>query len=205
MLSEEEKRWLAVGIAINKGLLPVLRRFAKQGMEKHYKSLSKKHSLKKLTYQQARSDPALRLLKFENINGNCLNEPRKPLAYNYSVENAVELAKLYLPERYTHFSAFDELEGLDVILILLIHNEPEPIFFSQDEANSIQSAADDCKKNVIDKWATPDFIDWTETFSVTCFSKLKVLVQSLRLPDQEERETLSALSHWQAKGTFHFP
>lgn len=201
MSSEEERRWLALGIAMNQGLLPVLRKFAKLGMEKHYKSLAMKHSLKKLTYEQARNDTALQNLKFENINGNCRNKLRKPLAYNYSVESAVDLAKLYLPERYTHFLDFDELQDLDIILFLLIHNEPEPIFTSQDESNPIQSAADDFKKNVRDKWATPNFADWTEKFSVTCFSKLKVLVESLRLTDQKERDTLRTLSHWQATAT----
>ena len=44
-LGENQKRWVVIGICLNRLLLPVLRDFASQEIPKHYTSLKSKHGI----------------------------------------------------------------------------------------------------------------------------------------------------------------
>ena len=79
MVSDEEKRWIVVGIAMNKVAAPVLRDAMKQGMDTDYANLDRHCqlltppcTLTTLNHGLARADPILRNLKFQNINNNHL-------------------------------------------------------------------------------------------------------------------------------------
>ena len=75
MVSDEEKRWIVVGIAMSKVAAPVLRDAVKQGMDTNYANLDghcqllhPPCTLKTLTHGVVRADPIFGRLKFENIN-----------------------------------------------------------------------------------------------------------------------------------------
>ena len=83
MVSDEEKRWLVFGLAMNKVAVPVLRRFVQQGMVKQYASLDTycgsltiPCNLQTLTYGHVATDAVLKHLKFQNINNNLLLRAR---------------------------------------------------------------------------------------------------------------------------------
>ena len=102
MVSDEEKRWIVVGIAMNKVAAPVLRDAVKQGMDTNYTNLDRHcqllHppcTLKTLTHGVVRADPILKNLKFQNINSNHL--VHGVCNYNFNISSSVDLAKLYLP------------------------------------------------------------------------------------------------------------
>ena len=72
MVSYEEKRWIVVGIAMNKVAAPVLRDAVKQGMDTNYANLDRHcqllHppcTLKTLTHGVVRADPIFGRLKFK--------------------------------------------------------------------------------------------------------------------------------------------
>ena len=204
--SEEEKRWVVVGIAINKILAPVLRDVVKQGMDTHFTNLDTYCSgltttctLGTLTYHQVNGDPNLRRLKFQNINNNLVNHGNHISLYNYSVNSSVDLAKLYLRDKHlAEFSAFDESLDMTAILQLLQFNNYHPAaIFSA----AIQTSADAVRKDVRNKWGHFDVTEWTEAFFNDCFSKLETLVRSLGLTGGKEKTTLNQLSDWQTKGT----
>ena len=207
--SEEEKRWVVIGIAINKVVAPVLRDVVKQAMDTHFTNLDTYCSglttpctLATLTYHQVNGDPNLRRLKFQNINNNLVNHGNHISLYNYSVNSSVDLAKLYLRDKHlAEFSAFDESLDMTAILQLLQFNNyhPAAIFPA-----AIQTSADAVRKDVRNKWGHFDFTEWTEAFFNDCFSKLETLVRSLGLTGGKEKTTLDQLSEWQTKGTYRF-
>ena len=208
MVSDEEKRWLVVGIAMNKVAAPVLRDFIKQGMDTHYANNTCCHgvttpcALNTLTYHQVNADPNLKRLKFQNINNNRNNHGNHKNLYNYNVSSSVDLAKLFLPDYLAQFSGFDESLDISAILRLLGCTNPAPIFLSPNPVMSIQLAADDVRENVRNKWGHCNVTDWTEVLFNYCFSKLETLVRSLRLTGGLEKTTLDQLSDWQTKGTY---
>jgi len=206
-MSDEEKRWLVVGIVMNKVAAPVLRDFIKQGMDTHCANNTYCHgltthcALNTLTYHLVNADPNLRRLKFQNINNNLNNHGNHKNLYNYNVNSSVDLAKLFLPDYLAKFSGFDESLDMSAILRLLGFNNPVPIFHSP--SNRIQSSADDVRENVRNKWGHCNVTDWTEVLFNDCFSKLEKLVKSLGLTGGVEKTTLDQLSDWQTKGTHH--
>ena len=124
MVSDEEKRWIVVGIAMNKVAAPVLRDVVKKGMDTNYANLDRHcqllhppYNLKTLTRGVVQADPILKNLKFQNINNNHLVHDVRN--YNFKINSSVDLAKLYLPDYLAQFSAFDESLDMTAILRLL--------------------------------------------------------------------------------------
>ena len=206
MISEEEKRWVVVGIAITKVVAPVLRDVIKQRMDTHFTNLDTYCSglttpctLKTLTHHLVNGNPNLRDLKFRNINNNHDNHRFKTNLYNYSVNSSVDLAKLYLRDAYlAKFTAFDESLDMTAILQLLQFNNYYPAaIFSPD----VQTSADAVRKDVRNEWAHCNVTNWTEAFFNNCFSKLETLVKMLGPKKDRLKTTLDQLSEWQKKGT----
>ena len=202
MTTDEQKRWMVVGIAMIKVIAPVLRDVVNQGITAHYKYFDTSlHSrkLNALTYADFRSKPSLKNLKFENINNNSQTYKKDKKKYNFNVLSELDLAKLYLPHYLATFSAFDESLDLCTILRLLGYNNPKPIFPSPDPMLLIHTAADAVRDNVRNKWAHANLNDWTEAFFKDCFAKFEDLVKSVGIGAKEQK-ILDQLHHWQTKG-----
>ena len=206
MISDEEKRWVVVGIAMQT-VAPVLRSFVKQGMESHYKNidgyLSSRRTpctLSTLTFLQLNIDSTLKSLKFENVNNNIQTHGKRKQLYNYNVCSPVDLAKLYLPGYLAQFSSFDDSLDMTGILRLLGVDRPAPIFRSPNPLISIQFAADEVRENVRNKWAHYEAAEWSQEFFKECFDKLEKLVRSLQLTDGVEKSILEQLYDWKTRG-----
>ena len=202
MVSDEEKRWIVVGIAMNKVAAPVLRDVIKTGIDTHYddldKHLSPSCTLKTLTCHYANTDPHLKKLKFQNINNNSVLHGNDKKKYNFTINSSVDLSKIYLPGHLAMFSAFDKSLDMTAILNLLgiSFYQPKPIF-----SVLTQASADDVRKNVRNKWGHFNVSDWSDTFYDNCFVQLQALVKSLGLTGDMEKKTLDELIDWQTKGT----
>ena len=204
MVSDEEKRWTVVGIAMNKVAAPVLRDAVKQGMDTNYANLDSHcqllHppcTLKTLTHGVVRADPILKNLKFQNINNNDHLYGKRYSSYSYSINDSIDLAKLYLPDYLAQFSAFDDSLDMTAILRLLGLKSymPTAVFSPHSQA-----LADDVKDNVRNKWGHVDVTEWTDALFNDCFDKLKTLVRSLGLTADVEKKALDQLYDWQTKG-----
>ena len=209
-LSKEEKRWIVVGIAMNKVAAPVLRDAVKQGMDTHYgkldnhcQSLAPSCTLQSITLGFVKSHRSIfRNLKFRNINDNENKHGTAESKYNYKINDSIDLAKLYLPDYLAQFSAFNESLDMAAILRLLGSNKYVPTaVFSPDTQNS----ADDVRENVRNKWGHFNETEWTDTFFHDCFDKMKTLVKSLGLAADVEENTLAQFVEWQSKGKFSQP
>ena len=205
--SDNDKRWLVTLIASNKIVAPVLREIVKQGMDKLYAFLDGQLSgltppcnLTTLTYATCPT-PLRKDLQFQNINDNLNNHGKKKVDYNYNVNTAVDLAKLYLPGFLAVFSAFDESMDLSAALRLLgCKKYPTQIFFSSNPFVAVQSLADDVRENVRNPGGHFKESDWTQNFFDQCFDKLEALVNSLVLPAIEKKDLLDQLSERRTKG-----
>ena len=209
-VSKEEKRWIVVGIALNKVALPVLRDAVKQGMDTHYvqldnhcQSLAPSCTLQSITLGFVNSHRSMfRNLKFENINDNENSHGKSRRNYNYAINDSIDLAKLYLPAYLAQFSAFNESLDMAAILRLLGSNNYVPTaVFRSDTQNS----ADDVRENVRNKWGHFNETEWTDTFFHDCFDKMKTLVKSLKLTADVEKNTMAQFAEWQTKGKFSQP
>ena len=208
MVFDEEKRWIVVGIAMNKVAAPVLRDAVKQGMEANYVNLEghcqllhPPCTLKTLTHGVVRADPIFERLKFQNINDNDQLYGKCYSSYCFSINDSVDLAKLYLPDYLAQFSAFDDSLDMTAILRLLGFKNYMPAaaaVFSPP----IQASADDVRENVRNKWGHVDVTDWTDALFNDCFDKLKKLVKSLGLTADVKTKALDQLNDWQRKGYY---
>ena len=206
-LSDEEKRWIVVGIAMNKVAAPVLRDAVKQGMDTNYADLESycRHHLtptctvKTLIHELVHRDSILKWLKFENINNNYQLHEENYESYNFNILNgSIDLAKLYLPfEVARQFSAFDESMDMTPILHLLEfrHYKPKWMFTKRTQA-----LAKDVRDNVRNKWGHFNGTEWTSALFNDCFYKMKDLVNSLPLERNVKKKTLDQLCDWQSKG-----
>ena len=201
MVSDEEKRWLVVGIAMNKVVAPVLRDVITVGMNTHYDDLDKhltpSCTLKTLTYPYTNTDPHLKKLRFQNVNNNSVLHGSDEKSYSFTLNSSIDLAKIYLPNHLAMFSAFDESLDMTAILNLLgiSYYQPNAIFSALT-----QTSADDVRKNVRNKWGHFDVSKWSDTFFDDCFDKLEALVRSLGLTAGKEKKTLEDLYDWQTIG-----
>ena len=204
MVSNEEKRWIVVGIATFKVAAPVLRDVVKQGMDTHYTNLDAHCSglptpctLKTMTYLQVNADPSLKHLKFQNVNNNFHLHGKNRNLYNYCINDSKDLAKLYLPDYLAQFSAFDDSLDMAAILRLLgfANYLPSAVFSAGTRAS-----ADDVRENVRNEWGHFDVNEWTDAFFKACFAKLETLVKNLGLTAGVETTTLNHLNDWRTKG-----
>lgn len=206
-LSVEDKRWIVVGIAMNKVAVPVLRDEVKKGMDIKYADLESycwhrltpRCTLKTLNHDLVHRDSILKWLRFENINSNYQLHEENYESYNFNILNgSIDLAKLYLPfEVARQFSAFDESMDMTPILHLLEfrHYKPKWMFTKQTQA-----LAKDVRDNVRNKWGHFNGTEWTDALFNDCFYKVKDLVKSLKLEPSVEQKTLDQLDYWQRKG-----
>ena len=208
-LSKEEKRWIVVGIAMNKVAAPVLRDAVKQGMDTHYgkldnhcQSLAPSCTLQSITLGFVKSHRSIfRNLKFRNINDNENKHGTAESKYNYKINDSIDLAKLYLPGYLAQFSAFEALDMTAILRLLGINNYFPTSVFHSDTQNS----ADDVRENVRNKWGHFNETEWTDIFFEDCFDKMKTLVKSLKLTADVEKNTMAQFAEWQTKGKFSQP
>ena len=209
MVSNEEKRWIVVGIAMNKVAAPVLRDAVKQGMDTNYANLEghcqllhPPCTLKTLTHGVVRADPIFERLKFQNINDNDQLYGKCYSSYCFSINDSVNLAKLYLPDYLAQFSAFNDSLDMTAILRLLGFKNYMPAAAAAVFSPPIQASADDVRENVRNKWGHVDVTDWTDALFNDCFDKLKKLVKSLGLTADVKTKALDQLDDWQTKGYY---
>lgn len=197
-ISEDQKRWLVIGIAFNK-LVPQIRPFVEQSLTAEYQRLRSSHNI----HIQTPPGPILKKhpkhLKYENINSNINRKlPSGKFDFSnfdYKVSSHVDFAKLYVQPFMAKFSAFDgKCDGSAVLLLL----GEVPVFSS-----AIQSSAKVVKEHVRNEWAHCNFTDWDAVKFQSCFQEMQQLVQSIGLPTADETKLLAELNDWETKG-LHF-
>ena len=189
-----------VGIALSKILVPQIRPFVEQEVDKEYNNLKTSHNI------HAQSTPGRllrwhgrKILKYENINGNSRHPKLPGGKYNISlfdcrVLSHTDFAKLYVENFMAKFSAFDDQCDASAVLTLL---SGVPVF-----STAVQAAAGDVK-NVRNDWAHCVFSKWDPVKFQQSFVEMEHLVRVMALPAVDEAKILEELKYWETKGTFH--
>ena len=103
-LTDNHKRWVVIGICLNRLLLPVLRDFAGQEISKHYTSLKSSYGIDTQVFGSHLIHDGTFKLNYGSINNNLGRFKRKERSYDYKVTTDVDLAKLYLEPHMAKFT-----------------------------------------------------------------------------------------------------
>ncbi|CAH3171592.1 unnamed protein product, partial [Porites lobata] len=197
--SDNQKRWLVVGIALNKILVPQIRPFVEQEIDKEYNNLKTSHNIHtQSTSGRLQRWPARKFLKYENINGNSLHPKLPGGKYNISlfdcrVLSHIDFAKLYVENFMAKFNAFDDHCDASAVLTLL---GGVPVFSA-----AVEAAAGDVRSSVRNDWAHCVFSKWDPVKFQQSFVEMEHLVRVLALPAADEAKLLAELKDWETKGT----
>lgn len=93
-----------IGICLNRLLLPVLRDFVGQEIPKHYTTLKTAHGIDTQVFPHRLLKDGPFNLNYGSINNNWGLFKRRVRAYNYKVNTAEDLAKLYLEPHMAKFT-----------------------------------------------------------------------------------------------------
>ena len=194
-MTDNEKRWLVFGIALNKILIPHVRPLVEEEVNKQYIALKTSDSIDSQS-ATSRLEKCPKWLKYENINGNDAVPRLRGGKYDYCNFNCqvlthVDFAKLYLESYMVHFNAFDDHLDASAVLLLLgrVPVFPNPL---QDVANRVRDERNAWAHVVFDKWNEVKFQD--------SFAEMEKLVKAMALPSSDEGKVVGELRDWQNKG-----
>ena len=196
-MTDNQKRWLVFGIALNKILIPQIRPFVDQEVIKAYNTVKRSHSIDSQTATSRLGEwPRTLRLKYENINGNDGLPRLRGKKYDYSKFNCqvfthTDFAKLYLESYMVHFNAFDDHMDASAVLLLLGR---VPVF-----PGTVQAAANSVRKERND-WAHCVFSKWDEGKFQHSFAEMEDLVKVMALNSSDEGKIVGELKDWQNKG-----
>ena len=196
-VSDDEKRWIVFGIALNKVLVPKIRPFVEQEIRKEYQKLITDHKIHTERYNWLEKYTATSL-KYENINRNyTFKTPDGKYDYptfDYRVKSHIDFAKLFVENYMAKFNAFDERCDASALLALL---GKVPVFSPdvQKAARNLHSPRND--------WAHCTFSEWNEKGFRPSFDKMEKLVKSLGLPSTDESGIIRELEDWKNKGNLY--
>ena len=103
-LGDKQKRWVVIGICLNRLLLPVLRSFTGQEISKHCTSLKGSNKIDTQVFGSHLTHDGSFKLNYSSINNNWGRFKRKERSYDYKVTTDVDLAKLYLEPHMAKFT-----------------------------------------------------------------------------------------------------
>ena len=197
-VTDNQKRWLVIGIALNKILIPQIRPFVEQEVDKEYNNLKTSHNIHtQSTSGRLQRWPPRKILKYENINGNSLHPKLTGGKYNFSlfdcrVLSHIDFAKLYVENFMAKFNAFDDHCDASAVLTLL---GGVPVFSA-----TVQAAAGDVR-SLRNDWAHCVFSKWDPVKFQQSFVEMEHLVRVMALPAADEANLLGELNDWETKGT----
>ena len=108
-LGDNQKRWVVIGICLNRLLLPVLRNIVSREMLNHYTSLKSAHGIDTQVYGRHKTHDGASQLNYGSINNNWGNFKKSVHLYDYRVKTAEDLAKLYLEPKMAKFTGTDHI------------------------------------------------------------------------------------------------
>lgn len=131
-LDDNKKRWLVVGICLHSILAPALRKYVEPIVTNLYNSLKISDHIDLQTYQghlQTYGTANIHL-NYYPINNN--KASRGYRTYDYKVQNAVDLSKLFLKTHMANYTAFDESCDSSALLGMIVNIDIFPVNVQRD-------------------------------------------------------------------------
>jgi hypothetical protein len=191
-ISDEERRWVIIGICLTKVLTPALRDVLANEMPIWYQSLLlPPYQIDKQAFGgQAKTLPPSKFnLNYESVNNN--STLRKTSSYDYGVKDPVSLAKLFMKPFMASFTGFDQT--MDTSAALSIVAEAQPFHGASGIAKKTRS-------DVRNEWAHCNFSHWTEVNYQAALTDMETLINSINLTSAKKKRMLDDLDRWKQKG-----
>jgi hypothetical protein len=190
-ISDEERRWVVVGVCLNKVIAPALKKVLQSELDKWYTVLcqppdeiNKQGFLK----HKKRLLPSKFALNYISINSN--EKKSRARAYDFQVRDSLSLAKLFLKPNMAKFTGFDETMDMSAILGVMCNAKP----FS-----STATVAETVRNDIRNKWAHCNFSEWTPSEFTASIQTLKSLINIINLAPADAKALCDGLDDWEKK------
>ena len=199
VITDDQRRWVVIGICLNKLLTPLLRNLLAKEMLGWYNLLCLPSSkqINNQTYKKETKTlpPSTIKLNYGNINKNYDNHKLTYNAYDYNVKDPESLAKLFVQPFMAKFSGFNQTMDLSAVLTVMCEADPFHTSGAAAQANTVRSV-------VRNEWAHCNFSHWSDANYLSCIQHIETLVKKLNLPSADENNFLKELNNWKDKGNF---
>jgi hypothetical protein len=193
-VSDEELRWVIIGICLNKILTPELRKVLGNEIPKWYQTLvNPPTEIDKQTFGKFVKNllPSTIKLNYDSINNNAVHKSAK--LYDYAVKNPLSLAKLFVKPFMASFTGFDHT--MDTSAVLSVICEAQPFITSRAAV-----LAKKVRSDIRNEWAHCDFTHWTKPNYQSALSDIESLVKSVGLTTANEKIVLDEIDNWRNNG-----
>ena len=191
-ISDEERRWVVIGVCLTKVLAPALRDVLATEIPKWHKLLCQPPT--EINKQvrgrhKIQLNPSTLELNYKNINNN--HTLRSPRAFNYAVTDPLSLAKLFVLPFMSKFTGFNET--MDISAVLSVIGEAAPFVGAAAHAKTVRS-------DIRNEWAHSNFAEWTEARFEASFQSMETLLKNVNLSPNHEQKLCLELDSWKIKG-----
>ena len=191
-VSNEERRWVVIGVCLTKVLTPALRNVLATEIPKWHQVLCQPPTkIDKQVFggHQKKLHPSTLNLNYKSINNNdAIGSPR---AFDYAVKDPLSLAKLFVKPFMSKFTGFDVT--MDTSAVLSVICEAAPFVGAAAHAKTVRS-------DVRNEWAHCNFAEWTEPKFFDAFQNMETLLKNVNLPPNDEQKLCYELNSWKIKG-----
>ena len=195
-VSDEERRWVIIGICLNKIVTPELRKVLGNEIPKWYQTLLRAPTeIDKQTFgKHVRNlPPSTMKLNYDSINNNVVHKYAK--LYDYAVKDPLSLAKLFVKPFMASFTGFDHTMDTSAVLSVICEAQP---FITSRAAVLAKKARSDIRN----EWAHCDFSHWTEPNYQSALNDIESLVKSVGLTTADEKIVLDEIDNWRNNGKY---
>ena len=190
-ITDEERKWVVIGLCLAKVLAPALRNIIATEIPKWYHDLCQpptKIDQQLTTCCLTHLSPSTLNLNYVNINSN---KGRARSSFDYSVKDPLSLAKLFVKPSMCEFIGFDQTMDLSAILAVIC--EAAPFTAAAPHAKKVRSG-------IRNEWAHCNFANWTEGKYADAFLCMETLLKNVNLSPEEEQQMCEELNSWNDKG-----
>ena len=194
-ITDDQRRWVVIGICLNKLLTPVLRNVLGKKIPVWYNNLClPPYQINNQTYKKhaAKLPPSI-ALNYGNINKNYDIHKKVYGAYDYNIKDPESLAKLFVQPFMAKFSGFNQTMDLSAALTVMCVADPFHTSGATTQAKIVREV-------VRNEWAHCDFSHWSDVNYRTCIHHIESLVKKLNLPSTDENDFVNELNNWKDKG-----
>ena len=191
-VSNEERRWVVIGVCLTKVLTPALRNVLATEIPKWHQILCQPPTeIDKQVYgrHKIQLNPSTLDLNYKNINNN--HTLRSPRAFDYAVKDPLSLAKLFVLPFMSKFTGFDRT--MDISAVLSVICEAAPFVGAAADSKTVRS-------DIRNEWAHCNFVNWTEAKFIAAFQSMETLLKNVNLSRQDEQKLCDELNGWKDKG-----
>ena len=195
-MSDEERKWVIVGICLNKVLTPTLRKILGIEINKWHQTLVKPPiEIHKQTFGKHEKTllPSTIKLNYDSINNNAVHKSTK--LYDYAVKDPLSLAKLFMKPFMASFTGFDHT--MDTSAVLSVMCEAQPFI-----ASGAAVLAKKVRSDIRNEWAHCDFSHWSEPNYQSALNDIESLVKAVGLTTAEEKIVLDDIDNWRNNGNY---